>query len=255
MTNASPAERGKRTLVWDAPVRVFHWLMVASFAVAWLTSDSERWQLVHITAGYTMAGLVAFRVVWGLIGTRHARFTDFVRGPGTALRYLRSLLTSRPEHHVGHNPAGGLAILAILALVALTVGAGWATYNEIGGDRFEDVHEVLANTLIALVGVHVAAVVASSLLHGENLVAAMFHGRKPVPPAEGIRSAWRSVAALMLVAVLGFWWLQWDTAPAGGAAAFVEARDTGGDRASGRDRERERDRDRGRNRARDRNDD
>lgn len=212
--SASPVEAAaRRTLVWDAPVRVFHWLLAGSFAVAWITSEGERWQLVHVTAGYTMAGLVAFRILWGLAGTRHARFADFVRGPRAVLGYLQSLLRRRPEHHAGHNPAGGLAILALLALSLLTAGAGWATYKEIGGDLFEEVHEVLANTLMLLVVVHIVAVLVSSRLHHENLVAAMVHGRKPVPASEGIRSAWRSVAALMLVAVLGFWWLQWQSAP------------------------------------------
>lgn len=211
--SASPAEHRPRTLVWDAPVRVFHWLLVASFIVAWLSSESERWQLVHITAGYTIAGLVAFRLLWGLVGTRHARFTDFVRGPKAALAYLGSLLRGRPQHHAGHNPAGGLAILALLALAVLTTASGWASYNEWGGEWLEEVHETLAGTMLALVVVHVAAVIVSSVLHRENLVGAMLHGRKPVPPREGIRSAWRSVAALLLAGVLGFWWFQWGAAP------------------------------------------
>lgn len=210
--SASPAER-PRTLVWDAPVRVFHWLMVASFAVAWLSADSERWKLVHITAGYTMAGLVAFRILWGLVGTRHARFTDFVRGPRAVFAYLGSLLRRQPEYHAGHNPAGGLAILALLALAVLVTATGWANYNELGGKWLEEVHEALATGMLVLVLLHVAAVIVSSRLHGENLVAAMVHGRKPVPPREGIRSPWRSIAAVMLAAVLGFWWLQWQSAP------------------------------------------
>ena len=149
--SASRAERRARTLVWDAPVRVFHWLLAACFAVAWLTSESERWQLVHVTAGYTMAGLVAFRVLWGVVGTRHARFTDFVRGPWAAVDYLVSLAERHPQHHAGHNPAGGLAIVALLALAALTTGAGWASYHELGGHWLEEVHEILAGLMLALV--------------------------------------------------------------------------------------------------------
>jgi cytochrome b len=213
--SASPAER-PRTLVWDAPVRVFHWLLALSFAVAWLSAESERWQLVHVTAGYTMAGLVAFRILWGLVGTRHARFAGFVRGPRAVAAYLRSLARGRPEHHAGHNPAGALAILALLGLAILTAATGWASYNEIGGSRFEEMHEALAVAMLALVAVHVLAVLLSSRLHRENLVAAMVHGRKPVPASEGIRASWRSVAALLLVAVLGFGWLQWQSAPGAG---------------------------------------
>jgi cytochrome b len=221
IASASPAEAPSRTLVWDLPVRVFHWLLAASFGVAWLTAESERWQLVHISAGYTMAGLVAFRLLWGVFGTRHARFGAFVRGPRAVLSYLRSIVRGRPEHHVGHNPAGALAIVALLVLTALTVASGWANYNELGGHGVGELHEGLATTMLALVGVHVAAVIASSWLHGENLVAAMVHGRKPVPPREGIRSAWRSVAIVLVAGVLGFWAWQWQSAPSAQTAAAL----------------------------------
>ncbi|MBC5784715.1 cytochrome b/b6 domain-containing protein [Ramlibacter sp. USB13] len=220
--SASPAERKPRTLVWDLPTRLFHWLLAGSFAVAWISAESERWQLVHVTAGYTVAGLVVFRLLWGLVGTRHARFTDFVRGPRAVLGYLRSLASGRPEHHAGHNPAGALAIVGLLALAALTTATGWANYADLGGHWLEEVHEALASGMLALVAVHIVAVVVSSRLHHENLVASMVHGRKPVPPTEGIRSARRTVGALMLVAVLGFWWTQWQSAPAnGGATPFA----------------------------------
>lgn len=208
----------KGVLVWDAPVRVFHWLLVLSFAGAWLTAESERWRLVHVTLGYTMAGLVTFRLVWGLVGTRHARFAGFVRGPRAAWRYLLSLLDGRPEHHAGHNPAGALAIVGLLALIGVTAASGFATYEDLGGEWLEELHEGAANTLLAVVLVHLAGVLVGSLAHRENLVRAMLTGRKQVPPAEAIRSAWRSVAALMLAATLGFWALQWTSAPATDAA-------------------------------------
>lgn len=203
----------RKVLVWDAPVRVFHWLMVASFAGAWLTAESERLRLVHVSLGYTMAGLVVFRLIWGLIGTRHARFASFVRGPAAVKRYLSSILSRHPESHVGHNPAGALAIVALLALTLVLTASGWANYNEFGGPLVEDLHEVLANGMLLLVGLHVAAVAMSSWLHRENLVRAMLTGHKSARPQDGIRSAWRSVAALMLVGVLCFWWLQWQSAP------------------------------------------
>lgn len=208
----SAAER-RRILVWDAPVRVFHWLAVASFFGAWLTAESERWQLVHVTLGYTLAGLIVFRLVWGLIGTRHARFASFVRGPAAVVRYGRALLRGEPEHFVGHNPAGALAIVGLLAIGAVLTASGWATFNDLGGHAVEEVHEAMADLMMALVGVHVAGVVVSSWLHRENLVGAMVGGHKFGPPAEGIRHAWRSVAVLMLAAVLGFWAWQSSTAP------------------------------------------
>lgn len=219
--DAQPAAPA-RVLVWDAPVRVFHWLMVLTFAGAWLTAESERWRMVHVNLGYTMAGLVVFRLLWGVFGTRHARFTQFVRGPAAVAGYLKSLLRGRPEHHAGHNPAGAIAIVALLLLAVAVPATGWALFNDLGGHWLEDVHEGVANAMMALVAVHVAAVAISSWLHRENLVAAMVTGRKIGPREEAIRGAWRSVAALMLVAVLGFWWLQWQTPPGEGLLAGSE---------------------------------
>jgi cytochrome b len=212
--SASPADTGGRILVWDAPVRVFHWLLAACFAGAYLTAESEHWRLLHVTLGYTFGGLLVFRLLWGLVGPRTARFASFVRGPAAVGRYLRALLRGRPEHHVGHNPAGALAIVAILGLGLALVASGWATYEEVAGEWTEDLHEALGNGLLAIVGVHVAGVMLASRMHHENLVAAMVTGRKHGRPQDGIRHAWRSVAALMLAAVLGFWWQQWRQQPA-----------------------------------------
>ncbi len=225
VTSASRAEApaqaaaARRVLVWDAPVRVFHWLMVLSFAGAYLTAESERWRLAHVTLGYTLAGLVAFRILWGLVGTRHARFASFVRGPAAVARYLGSLLRGRPEHHSGHNPAGALAIVALVLLALAVSASGWATYQDIGGHWLEEAHEAAASLMLAVVGVHVAGVVVGSWLHRENLVRSMVTGRKAASPQDAIRSAWRSVAALMVVAVIGFWGLQWQGAPAAGGMA------------------------------------
>jgi cytochrome b len=218
----APASR--KILVWDAPVRVFHWLMVLSFAGAYLSAESERWRLAHVTLGYTMAGLVVFRILWGLAGTRHARFASFVRGPKAVARYLGALLRGQPEHHTGHNPAGALAIVALLALTLGVAASGWASYNEVAGNWLQDIHEAAANLMLAVVGFHIAGVMLSSWVHHENLALAMFSGRKLGTPQEGIRRAWRSVAALMLVAVLGFWWQQWQGAPSGADLAGLAVR-------------------------------
>jgi cytochrome b len=211
-----------KVLVWDMPVRLFHWLMALSFFGAYISAESERWRLLHVTLGYTLAGLVAFRLVWGLVGTRHARFSDFVRGPRAIARYLSAIVAGRPEHHVGHNPAGALAIVAMLGLSAVITGSGWALYNDLGaGEWLEETHELVANMMMAVVAVHVAGVALASWMHRENLIGAMFTGRKPATPDEGIRSAWHAVAVLMLVAVLGFWWQQWQTAPTPDAAGLA----------------------------------
>ncbi len=206
-------------LVWDAPVRVFHWLMVLSFAGAYITAESERWRLLHVTLGYTMAGLVVFRLLWGLLGTRHARFASFVRGPAAAMRYVRSLLRGQPDTHTGHNPAGALAIVALLALGATVTLTGWLHYDELAGEWAEDVHELAGSLMLVVVLAHVAGVVVGSWVHRENLVRAMVTGYKRGRPQDAIRSAWRSMAALMLVAVLGLWVWQWQAAPTGGMPA------------------------------------
>jgi len=220
----------RKVLIWDAPVRVFHWLMVLSFAGAYLTAESERWRLAHVTLGYTMAGLVVFRVLWGLVGTRHARFSSFVRGPAAIARYLRGLVGGRPEHHAGHNPAGALAIIALLGMTLVVTAAGWATYNEFGGHWLEELHEGAANVMLGLVGVHVAGVLLASWLHRANLIGAMVTGRRLGSPEDGVRSAWRSVALLMLVAVMGFWWTQWHAAPSAGSADVSATAPKGHDR-------------------------
>ena len=210
---ASSTASDRSILVWDAPVRVFHWLLAASFIGAFVSAESERWRLLHVTLGYTVGGLVVFRLLWGLMGTKHARFSAFVRGPRAVLGYLKGLLAGRADHAVGHNPAGALAIVGLLAGAALIVASGWATYNDVGGGWLEDLHEGAANALLALVVVHVLGVVVSSRLHHENLVRSMVTGHKSGRPEDAIRSAWRSVAALMVVAVLGFWSWQWTQAP------------------------------------------
>jgi cytochrome b len=168
----------ERILVWDFPTRVFHWLLAASFAGAWLTGDSERYRDLHVTLGYTFAGLIGFRLLWGFAGSRYARFASFVTGPRPVLRYLASVAMARPEHHVGHNPAGGWAVLAMLGLGALTALAGFLAYNEYGGHWLEEVHEGAASAMLVLVAVHIAAVLLSSVVHRENLVRAMLTGFK-----------------------------------------------------------------------------
>lgn len=197
----------KKILVWDAPTRVFHWLLAASFAGAYLTAESERWRDVHVMLGYTLAGLIAFRLVWGFVGSRHARFADFAFGPGRIVAYLKLLLSRTPDHYLGHNPAGALAIFLMLGLGVLIVASGIATFYELGGEAFEEVHEVVANAMLAVVFIHVAGVVVSSVLHRENLVRAMVTGCKRGEEPGPAPRRFRVVAALLAAAVaawLGF---------------------------------------------------
>ncbi len=166
--------------VWDLPTRLFHWSLATSFLVAFVTSESEKWRDIHVVAGYSLAGLIAFRLLWGFVGGRHSRFADFLPTPGKVLDYLKSLLAGQPRHYIGHNPAGAVAIFLLLACGLIVAASGYATYNEIGGHVMEEVHEAAANGMMALVIIHLAGVVVSSWLHHENLVKAMITGRKQV---------------------------------------------------------------------------
>lgn len=218
-----PVSATRTTLVWDLPVRVFHWLLVLSFAGAWLSAESERWHLVHITLGYTAGALVVFRLLWGAVGSRPARFSAFVRGPAAVGSYLRSLLNSSPEHHTGHNPAGGWAVLGLLLLVAATVGLGWASETERLPAAWEEAHEAVATLLLGLVLVHLAGVLIGSWRHHENLPRAMWSGHKAGQPQEGAARPWRGVGVLLLLAVLGFWTWQATQTPLGVGGEVVSA--------------------------------
>lgn len=200
-----PAPATSRILVWDLPVRLFHWMLAISFAGAWLTAESERWRDVHILLGYTAGVLVVLRIVWGLVGTRHARFASFVRGPRRVVAYLRSLVSGRPEHTAGHNPAGAWAIVALLALTLAIVATGLVVEADAGPKGLDDVHEALAIAMLVVVGIHVAGVVVGSLVHRENLVRAMVTGRKLGSPGDAIGSPRRIVAAALVALVVGVW--------------------------------------------------
>ncbi|HET8732029.1 MAG TPA: cytochrome b/b6 domain-containing protein [Moraxellaceae bacterium] len=199
----------QRILVWDWPTRLFHWSLVVSFAGAWLTAESERLALWHMTFGFTLLGLIAFRLVWGVVGTRYALFRNFITGPAAVVRYLRSLLSPRPEHHVGHNPAGAVAIVLLLLLGIATALSGWAQWAEWGGESLEEVHEALATTMLVIVGVHVAGVILSTVLHRENLVGAMLSGFKRGDAGAAIPRGRPLVALLLLAALLAFWAYAW----------------------------------------------
>ena len=173
-------------LVWDVPTRVFHWLLVVCFAGAWLTSESERLQMIHYAFGYSACALVLFRMVWGLVGTRYARFTQFIKGPKQILIHLKGALSG---HHdsVGHNPAGGLVMLVLMLIILLIGLTGYLSVKEFLGDFMSGAHEAIASLALTLVVVHIAAAVIMSLLQKENLVRAMVDGKKQGLPEQAIR--------------------------------------------------------------------
>lgn len=168
--------------VWDLPTRIFHWSLASAFLVAFVTSESEKLRDIHVIAGYSLAGLIGFRILWGFVGGAHSRFADFLPTPGKVVGYLKSVLRGRPQHYVGHNPAGAVAIFLLLAFGLVAAASGYAAYNEIGGHFMEELHEAAANGMMALVIIHVAGVIVSSWLHHENLVRAMITGWKRPGP-------------------------------------------------------------------------
>lgn len=170
-------DAGGTVPVWDPLVRIFHWALVAAFFSAYTLGDDGG--TVHQALGYGVLGLVAFRLLWGVFGTRYARFSSFVPTPGKLVAYLKDLVARREARHLGHNPAGAVMILALLLMLIGTGTTGWLLSDLYwGSERVEDLHEAFANGTLVLVGLHVAGVVFSSLRHHENLVRAMFTGRK-----------------------------------------------------------------------------
>ena len=208
--------------IWDAPVRVFHWLLVLSFAGAYLTAESEVWRLVHVTLGYTLGGLLVFRLVWGVVGTRYARFSNFVRGPAAVLQYLKSIQAQQPEHHLGHNPAGAVAIVLLVVLGLGITATGYITYNDLGPGWVGELHDLLANAMVLVIIGHLVGVVTASLQHKENLLRSMVTGFKTGAVDQGIRRTWTVVAVAIVVAVLAFWWQQWQSAPKPDAAEVAQ---------------------------------
>lgn len=199
--------------VWDPLVRIFHWSLVAAFTIAYFTEDD--WLDIHVLAGYTVAGLVVFRIVWGFIGTEHARFRDFVFGPAATLNYLKDMFAFRARRYLGHSPAGGAMVIALLIVLTGTTLTGMKLYaveenagpfaqlqmesispvslavaddddhdeygkghGEEDEELWKDMHEFFANFSVFLVLLHIAGVLFSSFTHSENLSRAMVNGKK-----------------------------------------------------------------------------
>ncbi len=201
-------------LVWDLPVRVTHWALVLAVAGCWATHYAGvEWFAWHRRLGYTVLVLVVFRIVWGFVGTRHARFASFLRGPRTLVAYLRE----RGRATVGHNPLGGLSVLAFLALLLLQAATGLFANDEIMNmgpfygwiapelsNRITSLHRASSEWLLVLIGLHLAAVAFYVRVLRKPLVNAMVTGRKPaadVPPGEAITGS-RVLLACAIVAAL-----------------------------------------------------
>ena len=219
--SARPLAQRTRRVV-DAPTRVFHWLFALSFFGAYLTADGERWRLLHVTLGYTMAGLLGFRVIYGLLGPRQARLSLLLRKLAGGPQWVQSSLSAV------RNPSAGavnwrqgqyllmaLAVVSLLALVLPLTLSGYATYNEWGGDWLEELHEFVGNTFLLVVLGHLALIAGLSWLRRKNLAMNMLSGRVEGAGPDLVQRNHGLLATLLLVAVLAFWTWEWQQAPQG----------------------------------------
>ncbi|HZX23120.1 MAG TPA: cytochrome b/b6 domain-containing protein [Woeseiaceae bacterium] len=229
-------DRPAGALVWDLPLRLFHWLLVLALAGSWITHElgvkAMDW---HMRLGYLVIGLIVFRLLWGFLGPRHARFGDFLRGPGAVVAYARDWLAGRARVSAGHNPLGGWSVLAMLAVVTvqavtglfnsddvLTSGPWHGAVSDDLADTLSWLHAVNFNLLLALAGLHLASILAYWLRLRIDLVTAMITGRKRgADRAAGI-AGHRLLLALVLAALAaGAVWLMVDLAPEPAAADFL----------------------------------
>ncbi len=180
--------------VWDIFTRLFHWLLVVAIGVAWWSGEQGgEWMSWHLRAGYLVLGLVIFRVIWGFAGSHYARFGQFLRSPASTLGYLKNMLKGRDDAHLGHNPAGGWGVIVLLLLCAVQAGTGLFANDDIftegplaylvGYDLSIEItrwHKLMFNALLAMIALHVLAVVYHQRFRKEAIVQAMITGKKPV---------------------------------------------------------------------------
>lgn len=211
----APAQPLQTVKVWDLPTRLFHWTLVALMIAQWLTAENSDTMNYHIWGGYAVLTLVLFRLIWGFVGSDTVRFRDFVRGPGAAIAYVQALLRGETPLYLGHNPMGGWSILAMLALLLVQAGTGLFANDDITvegplygwvskstSDWLTSVHQFNFNLLLAVIAVHIAAVLFYLFVKRENLVHPMLSGRKHLPPS-AIDSVPRLVTPWLGLAVLG----------------------------------------------------
>lgn len=210
-------------VVWDVPVRVFHWLLVLLIVSQIVTvSIGGNAMEYHVLGGYAILTLVVFRFLWGLLGTPTARFVNFLRGPRTVLRYTRSLASTQPESAAGHNPLGGWSVVAMLISLLvqtvsglfaddeiMTTGPLWKYVSEDTASLFNVIHETNALILLTLICIHLAAILFYLLRKKENLIKPMFTGKKPLPenssdfmrPTQGVLQA----TVLLVICAVATW--------------------------------------------------
>ena len=183
----STLNKKQTVLVWDFPVRVFHWLLVISFVGAWLTSEGEAQQMIHYAFGYAACAIILLRIVWGIVGTRYARFSQFIKGPTETWQHIKSLLARKQSLGVGHNPAGALVMISLMILILLIGLTGYWIVKDFLGEFMGGAHEAISNIALGFVLIHIAAAIIMSFLQKENLVKSMFTGKKQGLPEQAIR--------------------------------------------------------------------
>jgi cytochrome b len=216
--NSDAAAGTVRQAVWDLPTRLFHWLLVALIAFSWWSAEQEQLEW-HLYSGYAVLSLLLFRLLWGFFGSSTARFANFVRGPAAVLAYVRD---ARGWRAIGHTPLGALSVIALLGLIGLQVATGLINNDDDGlvegplaplvsydfSETAHDVHELLFNVLLALIGLHIAAVLFYRLFLGKELLRPMITGRaaldpdtKPMRPAKW----WVALACLVAAIAITRW--------------------------------------------------
>jgi cytochrome b len=215
----------EQRLVWDLPLRLFHWLLVLCMTASWATAEGGfDWMQIHIYLGYATIGLLLFRIMWGFIGPRHARFASFLAGPSGIWRYAKGLAAGTMIQTVGHNPLGGIMVIVMLVLVGFQAATGlfasddivWTgPYNgavsEATADKLTSLHHLNFNIILAAVALHLMAIAFYFLVKKQNLVGAMLHGKKSadfVPVHEAITRSELVKALIVIVISVGLvYWL------------------------------------------------
>lgn len=223
-TTATPRAASARSrLVTDAPTRMFHWLFALSFLGAYLTADGERWRMLHVTLGYTMAGLLVFRVLYGIWGPRQAGLGLLWRKLGAAPAWLASFKEARALSAInwrqGQNLLMALAVIALLTMVVPLTLTGYATFNDwgdfLGGDWLGELHEFFGEAILFVVLAHIGLVAGLSLLRRKNQAMPMITGRADGPGPDLVKHNRRWLALLLLIAVLGYGAWEWEQSPNG----------------------------------------
>lgn len=196
----------QRILVWDIPTRLFHWLLagafVGAFGIATLLGDDSGLFPVHMLLGGVMAFMVVLRVIWGFVGSRWARFATFAFGPAAVARYLKDSTGGETRRYAGHNPGASWAIFAMLALSLGLAATGLLMST--GGELVEELHEILAWSMVAVVGVHLAGIAVHTLRHRENIAASIVTGRKLGAPTDAIQGA-HALVGVVFLGLTGAW--------------------------------------------------